>query len=79
VARLVQYLRDILPVMLLRGIGAGLAFPSLTTLAMSEVGPTIRHRRRPDSHRHRGRRDAPAALHEPTVQARDGDAFSRRR
>jgi EmrB/QacA subfamily drug resistance transporter len=34
-----NYLKDILPVMLLLGIGAGLAFPALMTLAMSEVGP----------------------------------------
>jgi EmrB/QacA subfamily drug resistance transporter len=34
-----NYLRDILPVMLLLGMGAGLAFPALTTLAMSDVGP----------------------------------------
>ena len=34
-----NYLKDMLPVMLLLGIGAGLAFPALMTLAMSEVGP----------------------------------------
>jgi EmrB/QacA subfamily drug resistance transporter len=34
-----NYLKDILPVMLLLGVGAGLAFPALMTLAMSEVGP----------------------------------------
>jgi EmrB/QacA subfamily drug resistance transporter len=32
-----QYLRDVLPVVSLLGIGAGLAFPSLMTLAMSGV------------------------------------------
>ena len=30
-----EYLTDVLPVMLLLGMGAGLAFPSLMTLAMS--------------------------------------------
>jgi EmrB/QacA subfamily drug resistance transporter len=34
------YLTDILPVMILLGAGAGLAFPSLMTLAMSGAGPT---------------------------------------
>jgi EmrB/QacA subfamily drug resistance transporter len=34
-----NYLSDILPVMLLLGVGAGLAFPALMTLAMSDVGP----------------------------------------
>jgi predicted MFS family arabinose efflux permease len=33
------YLSDILPVMLLLGLGAGLAFPALMTLAMSDVTP----------------------------------------
>src|SRR5205085_420888 len=32
-----QYLQDVLPVMLLIGIGGGLAFPALTTLAMAEA------------------------------------------
>jgi EmrB/QacA subfamily drug resistance transporter len=34
------YLGDILPVMLLLGFGAGLAFPALMTLAMSDVTPS---------------------------------------
>jgi EmrB/QacA subfamily drug resistance transporter len=34
-----QYLRDVLPAMALFGVGAGLAFPSLTTIAMSSVAP----------------------------------------
>ena len=34
-----HYLRDLLPAMLLIGIGAGLAFPSLMTLAMSAATP----------------------------------------
>ena len=35
-----NYLSDILPAMLLLGVGAGLSFPSLMTLAMSEVAPS---------------------------------------
>src|ERR687891_77061 len=35
-----SYATDILPVMLLLGLGAGLAFPALMTLAMSDVTPT---------------------------------------
>jgi MFS family permease len=35
-----SYLNDILPVMLLLGVGAGLAFPSLMTLAMSGATPS---------------------------------------
>ena len=35
-----SYATDILPVMLLLGLGAGLAFPALMTLAMSDVAPT---------------------------------------
>jgi EmrB/QacA subfamily drug resistance transporter len=35
-----SYAIDILPVMLLLGLGAGLAFPALMTLAMSDVTPT---------------------------------------
>ncbi len=35
-----SYLTDILPVMVLLGIGAGLAFPSLMTLAMSGATPS---------------------------------------
>jgi EmrB/QacA subfamily drug resistance transporter len=35
-----SYLTDILPVMIPLGIGAGLFFPALTTLAMSEVTPS---------------------------------------
>jgi hypothetical protein len=35
-----HYLRDVLPVMLLIGIGGGLVFPSLLTLALSSAGPT---------------------------------------
>jgi EmrB/QacA subfamily drug resistance transporter len=34
-----NYATDVLPVMVLLGIGAGLFFPSLTTLAMSDVEP----------------------------------------
>jgi EmrB/QacA subfamily drug resistance transporter len=34
-----NYATDVLPVMVVLGIGAGLFFPSLTTLAMSEVEP----------------------------------------
>jgi EmrB/QacA subfamily drug resistance transporter len=34
-----SYATDILPVMLLLGVGAGLAFPALMTLAMSDVTP----------------------------------------
>ena len=34
-----DYLRDLLPVMVLMGVGAGLAFPSLMTLAMSAATP----------------------------------------
>src|SRR5918992_867081 len=34
------YATDILPVMLLLGLGAGLAFPALMTLAMSDVTPS---------------------------------------
>ena len=34
-----DYLRDVLPVMVVLGTGAGLFFPSLTTLAMSGVAP----------------------------------------
>jgi hypothetical protein len=34
-----EYVADLLPVMLLLGVGAGLAFPSLTTLAMSAATP----------------------------------------
>jgi len=34
-----NYLRDVLPVMIVLGTGAGLFFPSLTTLAMSGVEP----------------------------------------
>jgi MFS family permease len=36
-----QYVRDVLPAMLLVGIGAGLSFPALMTLAMS--GATARN------------------------------------
>jgi EmrB/QacA subfamily drug resistance transporter len=35
-----QYVTDLLPAMLLLGIGAGLAFPSMMTLAMSGVTPS---------------------------------------
>jgi EmrB/QacA subfamily drug resistance transporter len=35
-----SYLRDVLPVMVLLGTGAGLAFPSLMTLAMSGATPS---------------------------------------
>jgi MFS family permease len=35
-----SYLTDILPVMVLLGIGAGLCFPSLMTLAMSDATPS---------------------------------------
>jgi EmrB/QacA subfamily drug resistance transporter len=35
-----DYVRDLLPVMLLLGIGAGLAFPALTSLAMSGATPS---------------------------------------
>jgi len=34
-----DYLRDLLPAMLLLGVGAGLSFPSLMTLAMSAATP----------------------------------------
>jgi MFS family permease len=34
-----NYATDVLPVMVVLGIGAGLFFPSLTTLAMSDVEP----------------------------------------
>ena len=34
-----SYVRDLLPVMVLLGVGAGLAFPSLMTLAMSAATP----------------------------------------
>ncbi len=34
-----DYVRDVLPAMVLFGIGAGLSFPSLTTIAMSSVAP----------------------------------------
>jgi fucose permease len=33
------YVRDLLPAMLLLGVGAGLAFPALTSLAMSDATP----------------------------------------
>jgi EmrB/QacA subfamily drug resistance transporter len=33
------YVRDVLPVMILLGVGAGVSFPSLATLAMSSVPP----------------------------------------
>ncbi len=36
----VDYMSGILPVMLLLGVGAGLSFPSLMTLAMSGVAPS---------------------------------------
>ena len=35
-----EYAIDVLPVMVLLGIGAGLAFPALMTLAMSDVTPS---------------------------------------
>ena len=35
-----EYLTDLLPSMLMLGIGAGLSFPSLMTLAMAGVGPS---------------------------------------
>jgi len=35
-----DYLRDLLPAMLLLGVGAGLAFPALTSLAMSGAPPS---------------------------------------
>ena len=35
-----SYVSDILPVMILLGVGAGLAFPSLMTLAMSGATPS---------------------------------------
>ncbi len=35
-----QYVLDVLPVMLLIGIGGGLAFPALTTLAMADATPS---------------------------------------
>jgi MFS family permease len=35
-----SYLRDVLPVMVLLGAGAGLSFPSLMTLAMSGATPS---------------------------------------
>ena len=35
-----DYMRGVLPVMLLLGVGAGLSFPSLMTLAMSGVAPS---------------------------------------
>jgi MFS family permease len=35
-----DYVRDLLPVMLLLGVGAGLAFPALTSLAMSGATPS---------------------------------------
>jgi EmrB/QacA subfamily drug resistance transporter len=35
-----RYVADVLPVMVLLGLGAGLSFPSLMTLAMSGVGPS---------------------------------------
>jgi hypothetical protein len=35
-----SYMSDILPAMLLLGIGAGLSLPSLMTLAMSEIAPS---------------------------------------
>jgi fucose permease len=35
-----SYVRDLLPAMLLLGIGAGLAFPALTSLAMSGATPS---------------------------------------
>jgi hypothetical protein len=35
-----DYVADVLPVMLLLGFGAGLAFPSLMTLAMSSATPS---------------------------------------
>jgi EmrB/QacA subfamily drug resistance transporter len=35
-----EYVTDLLPSMLLLGIGAGLSFPSLMTLAMAGVGPS---------------------------------------
>jgi fucose permease len=34
------YVRDLLPAMLLLGVGAGLAFPALTSLAMSGAAPS---------------------------------------
>jgi predicted MFS family arabinose efflux permease len=35
-----DYVRDLLPVMVLLGVGAGLCFPSLTTIAMSGATPS---------------------------------------
>jgi MFS family permease len=35
-----QYVRDVLPVMLLIGVGGGLVFPSIFTLALSSAGPS---------------------------------------
>ncbi len=35
-----DYLADVLPVMVLLGVGAGLSFPALTTIAMSGVTPS---------------------------------------
>jgi EmrB/QacA subfamily drug resistance transporter len=35
-----HYVRDVLPVMLLIGVGGGLVFPSLFTLALSSAGPS---------------------------------------
>ena len=35
-----SYARDVLPVMLLIGVGGGLVFPSIFTLALSSAGPT---------------------------------------
>jgi hypothetical protein len=34
------YVRDFLPAMLMFGIGAGIAFPALMSLAMADVGPS---------------------------------------
>jgi hypothetical protein len=35
-----DYVRNLLPVMVLLGVGAGLSFPSLTTIAMSGATPS---------------------------------------
>jgi hypothetical protein len=35
-----DYVRDFLPAMLMFGVGAGIAFPALMSLAMAEVGPS---------------------------------------
>ena len=52
-----NYLTDLLPPMLLIGIGVGTAFPSMMTLAMSGTTPGgVRARLGPRQHQHAGRR-----------------------